>query len=164
MPELNTDTPTTTTTTIVNATAQAPESTQSDVRMVTGKLRRERGRAVLLLDVSKLHEYLEFLNVPKEATYKRFSNAPASRADVVDNVNHAIVPKSLCSFDYNTKNAAGEVVPGILEIDLLRHYATPPTEPTLRAIAESVKDAAVAVVTHYQPVEISITVVGKKAK
>lgn len=134
----------------------APESDL--VPMVTGKLRRERGRAILTLDVSKLHQYLDFLGVQKETQYKRYSNAPASRSDVVDNVNHALVPKCLCSFDYK----AGE--PGILEIDLLRHYTTPPTEPTLRQIAESVKDASIAVVTHYQPVEISINIVGKKPR
>ena len=133
-------------------------ATDELIPMVTGKLRREKGRAVLTLDVSKLHSYLDFLGVQRETQYKRFSNAPASRSDVVDNQNHALVPKALCSFDYKAD------APGILEIDLLRHYTTPPTEPTLRQIAESVKDAAIAVVTHYQPVEISINIVGKKPR
>lgn len=135
-----------------------PPSEDTPVPLVTGKLRRERGRALLILDVSKFHAYLDFLGVAREAQYKRFSNAPASRPDVVDNVNHVLVPKALCSFDYK------EGSPGILEIDLLRHYTTPPTEPTLRQIAESVKDAAIACVTHYQPVEISINIVGKKPR
>jgi hypothetical protein len=141
----------------VNLPTPAPAGDEL-VPMVTGKLRREKGRAVLTLDVSKLHSYLEFLGVTKETQYKRFSNAPASRSDVVDNVNHALVPKALCSFDYKAD------APGTLEIDLLRHYTVPPTEPTLRQIAESVKDAAIAVVTHYQPVEISISIVGKKPR
>lgn len=149
---------------ISEVSATPVNASDSDiVPMVTGKLRRERGRAVLVLDVSKLHAYLEWLGVSKDTTYKRFQNAPASRSDVVDNVNHALVPKALCSFDYK-KDVNGAEMPGILEIDLLRHYNTPPTEPTLKIIAESVKDASVAVVTHYQPVEISISIVGKKAK
>lgn len=136
----------------------ATAATEELVSMVTGKLRRERGRAVLTLDVSKLHEYLEWIGVTKDTQYKRFQNAPASRSDIVDNVNHVLVPKALCSFDYK------EGSPGVLEIDLLRHYTMPPTEDTLRVIAESVKDASVAVIMHYQPVEISISVVGKKPR
>lgn len=128
------------------------------VPMVTGKLRREKGRALLMLDVSRFHDYLDKLGVARDAASKRFTNAPASRTDVIDSTNHALVPKVLCSTDYK------EGQPGVLEIDLLRHYTTPPTEPTLRIIAESVKDAAIAVVTHYQPVEISIAIVGKKAR
>ncbi len=149
--------------TTIETTAPVTEPAEERVPMVTGKLRREKGRAVLTLDVSKLHTYLDFLQVGRDAGYKRFLNAPASRSDIIDTTNHAIVPKALCSFEYK-KDANGAEMPGILEIDLLRSYQTPPTEPTLRQIAESVKDAAIAVVTHYQPVEISITVVGKKPR
>jgi len=146
----------------VSATPASGESVSQP--MVTGKLRRDKGRAVLILDVSPLHAYLDTLGVQRDTAYKRFTNAPASRADFVDSTNHVLVPKALCSFDYNAKDAQGNLIPGTLEIDLLRHYQTPPTEPTLRQIAESVKDAAIAVVTHYQPVEISISIVGKKPR
>lgn len=143
-----------TTTTVV------PPST--DVQLVTGGMRREKGRAILTLDVSKLHAYLTTLGVQHDGA-KGFANAPASRVEILDNVNNAIAPKALCSFNYK-KDAAGAAMPGILEFDLLKEYTTPPNEPTLRALAESVKDAAIAVVTHYQPVEISITVIGKKGR
>jgi hypothetical protein len=150
-------------TSTVTDTAAPTTPTEERVPLVQGKLRREKGRALLTLDVSKLHAYLDFLGVARDASGKRFANCPQSRVEIVDNTNHAIVPKALCSFDYK-KDAAGTEVPGVLEIDLLRHYQTPPTEPTLRAIAESVRDAATAVVTHYQPVEISINITGKKAR
>lgn len=133
------------------------------VHLVTGKLRREKGRALLTLDVSKLHTYLDHLQVTKDTAGKRYQNCPQSRSDVVDTQNHAIVPKALCSFDYS-KDANGNTREGVIEIDLLRHYQTPPTEQTLRAIAESVRDAATAVITHYQPVEIAINIVGKKPR
>lgn len=135
----------------------------TDIHMVTGKLRRDKGRAILTLDVSKLHNYLDTLGVEKDVASKRYANAPAARPEVVDTNNHAIVPKVLCSLDYK-KDASGNVMPGILEIDLVRQYTTPPTEDTLKALAESVRDAAIAVVMHFQPVEISITVVGKKPR
>lgn len=148
----------------VSQSNPTPTTPQEDlVPMVTGKLRREKGRAVLTLDVSRLHTYLDTLNVGKDNAYKRYSNAPASRSDLIDSVNHALVPKALCSFDYK-KDAAGVEVTGTLEIDLLRCYSTPPTEQTLQAIAESVKDATTAVITHYQPVEISISISGKKPR
>lgn len=145
----------------VTTTTAVPAAT--DVQLVTGGLRREKGRAILTLDCSNLHNYLDTLGVQREDGYKRFANAPASRMDILDNVNHAIVPKALCSFDYK-KDANGAVMPGVLEFDLLKQYTTPPTEQTLQQLAESVRDAAIAVVTHYQPVEISITVVGKKPR
>lgn len=151
----------TTEATQVTVTPAAPA--EERVPLVQGKLRREKGRALLTLDVSKLHAYLDFLGVTKDTAGKRYQSCPQSRTDVVDTQNHAIVPKALCSFDY-AKDANGNVREGWLEIDLLRHYQTPPTEPTLVAIAESVRDAATAVVTHYQPVEIAISVVGKKAR
>lgn len=140
------------------------DTTEERVPLVTGKLRREKGRALLTLDVSKLHSYLgTTLQVAKDNATKRFANCPQSRTDVIDTANHAIVPKALCSFDYK-KDGNGNPMDGVLEIDLLGHYTTPPAEPTLREIAESVKHAATAVITHYQPVEIAINIVGKKPR
>lgn len=155
--------PETQTATATDTTPATPVATEERVPLVQGKLRREKGRALLTLDVSKLHQYLDFLGVTRDAGAKRFANCPQSRTDVLDTANHAIVPKALCSFEYK-KDANGNDMPGWLEIDLLRLYTTPPTEPTLRQIAESVKDAATAVVTHYQPVEIAINIVGKKPR
>jgi hypothetical protein len=143
--------------------AQAGQTEPEILSLVKGKLRREKGRAILTLDVSKLHSYLDFLGVQRDTASKRFAACPQSRSDIVDTGNHAIVPKALCSFEYK-KDANGNEQAGVLEIDLLRHYQTPPTEPTLRQLAESVKDAATAVVTHYQPVEIAINIVGKKPR
>jgi hypothetical protein len=145
------------------ATETVTPPNEERIALVTGKLRREKGRALLTLDVSKLHTYLEYLGVQKDTTTKRYQACPQSRSDIVDTQNHAIVPKALCSFEYK-KDANGNEQAGILEIDLLRHYQTPPTEPTLLQLAQSVKDAATAVVTHYQPVEIAINIVGKKPR
>lgn len=148
---------------VVDTNVTPAPSNDDIVPMVTGKLRREKGRAMLTLDVSRLHSYLDNLGVTKDLGAKRFQNAPASRPDIVDTQNHAIVPKALCSFDYK-KDANGNEITGTIEFDLIKQYTTPPTEAVLKALAESVKDAAVAVVMHYQPVEISISVVGKKPR
>ena len=149
--------------TAVNVTPTNETPNEERVPLVQGKLRREKGRALLSLDVSKLHTYLDSLGVTKDTAAKRYSACPQSRTDVVDTQNHAIVPKALCSFEY-AKDPNGNTRDGWLEIDLLRHYQTPPTEVTLKAIAESVRDAATAVVTHYQPVEIAIEIIGKKPR
>lgn len=138
---------TTTTTTVVPAV--------TEVQLVTGNLMRKLGKAVLSLDLTNLHAYLEKLGVPKDDVSKRFANCPQSKPEIIDTVNHAVVPKALCSFVYMKDK------PGHIEIDVLAQYQTPPSEDTLNEIAESVKDAAIAVITHYQPVEISISVVGK---
>jgi hypothetical protein len=148
--------------TVPTTPTDAPQ-TEERVPLVTGKLRREKGRALLTLDVSKLHSYLDFLGVTKDTAGKLYASCPQSRTPIVDTANHAVVPKALCSIDYK-KDANGNVMPGVLEIDLLSHYQTPPIESTLRELAESVKHAATAVITHYQPVEIPIEIVGKKPR
>ena len=147
------------------ATVTETQTTQAEEKfpLVIGKLRREKGRALLTLDVGPLHKYLDMLGVQKDTATKFYAACPQSRTDVIDTANHAIVPKALCSVNYK-KDGNGNAMPGWIEIDLLSHYTTPPSEPTLRELAESVKHAATAVITHYQPVEIAINITGKKAR
>lgn len=139
-------------------TTTTPVPAVTEVQLVTGNLMRKLGKAILTLDLTNLHAYLDKLGVPKDDASKRFANCPQSRPDIIDTANHAVVPKALCSYVYAKDK------PGIIEIDVLAQYQTPPDEKTLTEIAESVKDAAIAVITHYQPVEISISVVGKQPR
>jgi hypothetical protein len=127
-------------------------------RLVKGALVRDKGKLVLKLDCSGLHAYLDSLGIEREATYRRFANAPATRNDTVDPAEHTIAPKFLCTY---TVNAAGEKS-SVIEADLMRFYSTPPTIEAMKRIAESIPEAALAVVAHYQPVEIAINVIGKK--
>lgn len=132
--------------------------------LVGGKLVREKGKLFLRLDVSKLHDWLRHIGVEVDAANKRFTGAPGSRVDVIDTSEHVISPKALCSVAYKNDTNTNQPMPGLLEFDLMRHYTTPPTNEALDVIAASVRDAAYAVVAHYQPVEITISVVGKKAR
>lgn len=146
-------TPVTTTTTPADAApvADAP-------RLVKGALVRDKGKLVLKLDCSGLHAYLDSLGVERETSYKRFANAPATRHEVVDPAEHTLAPKFLCTYSMGADGARSSLI----EADLMRYYTTPPTIEAMKRIAESIPEAALAVVAHYQPVEIAINVLGKK--
>lgn len=147
-------TPVTTTTT----PADAAPATDAP-RLVKGALVRDKGKLVLKLDCSGLHTYLDSLGIEREATYKRFANAPATRHEVVDPAEHTLAPKFLCTYSINPSDGARS---SLIEADLMRFYSTPPTIEAMKRIAESIPEAALAVVAHYQPVEIAINVLGKK--
>ena len=152
------------TATPVTPSATPAPDTAPHQRLVDGKLVREKGKLYLRLDVSKLHDWLRHIGVEIDAANKRFTGAPGSRAEIIDTTEHVISPKALCSTAYKVDTNTNQPTPGLLEFDLMRNYSTPPTNEALDVIAASVRDAAYAVVAHYQPVEITISVVGKKAR
>lgn len=146
-----------TTTTTVTTPADAAPATDTP-RLVKGALVRDKGKLVLKLDCTGLHQYLDQLGIERETGYKRFANAPATRHEVVDPAEHTLAPKFLCTYSVTgTDNRSP-----LIEADLMRYYSTPPTIEAMKRIAESIPEAALAVVAHYQPVEIAINVLGKK--
>ncbi len=125
---------------------------------VVGKLTKERGKIILRLDCTGLHNYLEAIGVRSSASDGRYQDAPADRYDAVNPGTHKLLPKALC---FRTKLPSG-VWSSVVDIDIMRQYSVPPTLDAIKLISESVGEARQAVIDHYQPVEISISITSKK--
>jgi hypothetical protein len=113
--------------------------------------RSPSGEFTLSIDARGLHEHLRAIGVPERDG--AFQNQPPSGSygNSIAPGRDMIEPCALL--------ATAEVP---LRIDLRVHYHTPPTLDRIRALAESARDCARAILDHYTPIDVSVHVVGKK--
>lgn len=132
-------------------------------RAVSAHLKRDKGKIILRCDVSGLHNYLDSLGIEIDTQYHRYASAPpvASGADVVNTADHTLSTRALLSRKYWKDPTTNQIVPGMLQYDLLVAYQTPPNVAALQSIADSIEVAYHAIISHYQPVEISVSLVRK---
>lgn len=134
------------------------------IPLVVAVVSAEKGRMKLTCDVRGLHAHLDRLGIENEGAYVQYASLPSHPrgGDVtIDTSTHKLAARALGRKNY-AKDAAGNVRPGILEWDLVKVYGAPPSRPTLDLIAASCKPAALELIAHYQPVEISVRVVTKR--
>lgn len=131
-------------------------------KLTTARLLRDKGKLTLRLDVTGLHAYLDAIGIGRDPGYSRYLDSPTNGAEIVDTRTHKVSPRALMSTKYHINPDTGTAEPGILVYDILRVYSTPPTMATMEVIAESVREATIATINHYQPVEISVSVTSRR--
>jgi len=129
-----------------------------DAPLVAAHVKGDKGKLLLTLDCRGLHAYLRQLGVGENPQYNnQLESAPNTGGQLIDANKHTVTPLALCMLDRSKTGAERSVT----TIDLTQFYNVPPTVDTLQFLANSIRPAYDAVIAHYRPVEIKITVKGK---
>lgn len=116
--------------------------------LVKVKLTRQSGRAMLSIDASELHAYLDTHGVPLDADGVRYINRPAADYSEIDTRRNQI-------------SSALLLRRGPQQVNVGDCYGRPVGVDLLQTLANSVEEVVRNVVDHYRPIEINVVIAGK---
>lgn len=132
-------------------TDHANNSVTVDRPLVHANIKREKGAAIMTLDCRGLHAYLETIGVGIEGFDGLTESPPGSRNSYFDNYQNKVNARALCKVGTGPEKS-------ILRYNLKDYWSAPLRTETLQNILATVNDALIEVLTHYQPVELSLTI------
>lgn len=131
---------------MTSAFPQAPSVQPVFVDVV---FRREKGKCVMVIDAKGLHDYLARIGVDKTPGGQYHDGPPSSSSAITGTT---VNTKALLMSD------------GPQVFNLMDYFSNCPSAEVMRALGDSVHDAAHKIVEHYRPIEISVIIHAKPGK
>lgn len=142
-----------TTATVATPTTEATTVTV-DRPLVHANVKREKGQAIMTLDCRGLHAYLATIGVDVSGSGGATESPPGTSDQYFDIRRNKVNARALCRI-MNTRDGTDK---SILKYNLKDYWTSPLRTEALESILATVNEALVEVLTHYQPVEITLTI------
>lgn len=126
-----------------------------DRPLVHANVKREKGAAIMTLDCRGLHAYLATVGVGVEPYGNSLEQPPGSSDQYFNTSRNRVNARALCRV---MPSSGGLDHSSILKYNLKDYWPAPLRTEALESLLATVNEALVEVLTHYQPVEISLTI------